>query len=346
MKHEIDLKNYSVRTDLILEQIEGNSDIQKKETKHGNVIVTSITLQKDNEELRKKKGNYITISFKDVTDITNHKTVEDIFSKELKKLIKASNLVNKKALIIGLGNDNSTPDALGPKVIENIIVTRHLFEIPSIDVEKGYTNVSAIIPGVMGNTGVESYEIISGVIKETSPDYLIVIDALASSSIKNLNKTIQITDTGISPGSGIGNKRHEISKDSIGIPVIAIGVPTVVDAATIVSDTIYYLIRKFSYSKKNINNPVNKLKHDNNINYMNEDPGDLSKEDRNKILGFIGNLSDEEFKQLIYEVLTPIGYNLMVTPKEIDFLIDKIAILLSNGINKVLHNPKSVSNIT
>ena len=165
---------------------------------------------------------------------------------------------------------------------------------------------------------------------------LIVIDALAASSLHRLNKTIQITNTGIHPGSGVGNNRKELSYKTLNIPVIAIGVPTVVDATTIVTDTFKYMEQQFSYKINNQNNKKNKLIPEKYQDYRNEN-NSLSINDKKEILGEIGILSEEEFKQLIYEVLSPINYNLMVTPTEIDFIIEKLGLLIGNGINKTLH---------
>ena len=241
---------------------------------------------------------------------------------------------NNTCLVVGLGNSKSTPDSLGPLAISNILVTNHLFEIDSIDT--GFRRVSAISPGVMGQTGIETSEIILSLIRTTRPDFVLVIDALASQSIERVNKTIQMTDTGIHPGSGVGNSRKEISKQIVGVPVIAIGVPTVVDAVTIVSDTINYMHKHYSYSKQNINNPMNKLLYNNSPNYLKKDIN-VNNEDKKVLLGIIGTLNEKEIKQLIFEVLTPIGYNLMVTPKEVDFVISRLSDIIGNGINEALH---------
>lgn len=338
---EFDLKNYKVRTDLIVDSI-GPCEIDgmiKKERSIDNIKVTDITINNNILELNKKKGKYITVSFEDVTDTNNRKKVEKVLEQELKELMHYLKIKSSdKCLVVGLGNYKSTPDSLGPKVINNLIITRHLYLIDEVKVEEGYRNVSGFTPGVMGTTGIEAHDFILGICKEIKPDFIIVIDALASSSIERVNKTIQMTNTGINPGSGVGNNRLEISEDTIGIPVIAIGIPTVVDAVTIVSDTLKYLLKKFSYSKENINNHVNKLKPITSINYLEKDVKELSIEDKEKILGFLGNLTEEEMHQLMNEVLSPIGYNLMVTPKEIDFVIDKLSEVLSTSINASLHS--------
>lgn len=326
--HEIDLSSYDIRTDLIDEVIEKDKFEYKK---RDNVKINRVELnQKEAVKINRKEGNYVTISFDDVTDFNNLEKVKNIFSIELKEIIKKNKIRDKdKCLIVGLGNIKSTPDSLGPKVINNIIVTNHIFEMNKLD--DNLRCVSAFIPGVKGDTGIESGELILSIINTISPDFIIAIDALASQSLERLNKTIQITDTGIIPGSGIGNSRKEISKDTVGKPVIAIGVPTVVGASTIVTDTINFIYRSFEFSKK----PINKL-NVGNLNYLKFNNSE-NNENKKNLLGLVGTLSEEDLKKLINEVLTPIGYNLIVSPKEIDFLIDKLADVIGNGINRALH---------
>ena len=342
---EFDLKKYKIRTDLIVESINDKLEgIIKEEKQIGDIKISDIIVENDIDEIGKKKGQYITISFDDITDTSNRKKVEKVVVEYLNKVLKNNDInENSSALVIGLGNIKSTPDSLGPKVSYNIIVTRHLYSINEIKVEEGYRNVSSFAPGVMGNTGIEARDIIFGLVKEIKPDFLIVVDALASSSIERVNKTIQITNTGISPGSGVGNSRSEISKESVGIPVIAVGIPTVVDAVTIVSDTFRYLLKKFSYNIENINNNSDKLKVSSNINYLKKGTKELSKEEKEQLLGFLGGLEEEEIHSLMHEVLTPIGYNMMVTPKEVDFVIEKLQQVLSSSINKALHKAMNIN---
>ena len=235
-------------------------------------------------------------------------------------------------MIIGLGNEKSTPDAIGPLTISKTLVTNHLYVYGQL--EEGFRRVYALSPGVMGETGIETSDFIQSLVKTTKPDFVITIDALAASSVERVNKTIQMTDAGINPGSGVGNKRKEISKDTIGVPVIAIGVPTVVDAASIVNDTIHYMYKNFAYTKQNLNNPAYKLMI--RPNYLNKNVK-IEETDKQNLFGIIGTLSNEEVKSLIYEVLTPVGYNLMVTPKEEDFIVEKISDVISGGINEALH---------
>ncbi len=337
MGHNIDLSNYKIRTDLAIEVINKKvKGIKTKEYIEDNVKITEVVIDKDAESIiNKKKGNYITIEFADVTDYENSKKVEEIFSRELTKLINKLDIKNENScLVVGLGNSKSTPDSLGPLVINNILVTNHLFELG--EVTDGYRRVSVLIPGVMGQTGLETSETINSIVNKFKPDFLIAVDALASQSVERVNKTIQMTDTGIHPGSGIGNSRKEISYETLNIPCIAIGVPTVVDAITIVSDTINYMHKHYTYSKLNINSPINKLMVY-SPNYLKEKIT-LNKKDKETLLGIVGTLDDDEIKQLLFEVLTPIGFNLMVTPKEVDFLVEKLSLIIGNGINKSLHN--------
>ena len=329
MKHEIDMSKYQIRTDLAIESINEKIKINKKT--YENITISSINLDKTRaKEINKKKGKYITIEFEDITDKENMKNIIKIFSKEIKNILPKK----ESCLIIGLGNNKSTPDSLGPLTIDKILVTNHLYELGTL--EQGYKRVSALNPGVMGETGIETSDIVKSVVDKIKPDFLIVIDALTSSSLNRINKTIQITNTGINPGSGIGNNRKEISKETIGIPVIAIGVPTTVDAVTIVSDTIEYMSKKFKYTKQNIDNPMNKLIINNNIDYSKKNIT-VTKEEKQELLGLVGKLNNEEIRQLIEEVLNPIGYNYIVTPKEIDFLIKKLSDAISEGLNIALH---------
>ena len=256
MAHEIDLSKYEIRTDMIVDSSINNNS--KCSIRNG-VKISKTTLTKNNK-YNKKPGSYITLEFDDVTDSDNMKKVSKVFKEELSKIIK----IKGKTLVVGLGNIKSTPDSLGARVIDEIIVTSYLFDM-NIDVDKNYSNVSAIKPGVTGETGIETQSIIKGVVKMIKPDLMIIVDSLSTSSLDRLNKSIQITTSGVYPGSGVGNKRKELSPKTLGIPVIVIGVPTV-------------------------------------ISYNNE------------------------------------SSNLMVTPKEIDFLIDKFVQIISYGINKSLHN--------
>lgn len=335
--HTIDLKNKGYRTDLVIDEITREKDTKlssKILEKTKNVTVEEVIID-EKTNCNKKKGIYETISFTDITDKNNFKEVEELAIKTLKNMLNKLNISsNAKILVVGLGNASSTPDALGPKTLDHVLVTRHLFLLG--DVEEGYRNVASFKPSVTGVTGIETKDLIEGIKEKIKPDILIVIDALASSSIERLNKTIQITSAGISPGSGVGNNRLEISQDTLHIPVIAIGVPTVVDGATIVENTLQLLLKKISYGIENKENEKLKLVPITNQNYLNHTK-ELSKEQKEDLLGMVGLLDEQELKSLILEVLLPVNYNMMVTPKEIDHLIEKLSLLLGNMINKSLH---------
>ena len=334
MKHSVDLEKYQIRTDLAIESIKNIDDISEEIIEDDIKITKVIIDEKISKEINKKQGNYVTIEFLDVTDSYNYEKVKNIFVREFKKFLNLLNIKkDDSCLIIGLGNSKSTPDSLGPLVINNVLVTNHLFELDELD--KDYRRVSVFCPGVMGQTGLETSDIITTIVGKFKPDFVIIIDALASQSIDRVNKTIQMTDSGIHPGSGVGNSRKEISFETLHIPCLAIGIPTVVDAITIVSDTINYMHKHYTYSKLNINNPLNKLIA--YPNYLNEKIT-LNKKDKETLLGIVGTLDDSEIKQLLFEVLTPIGYNMMVTPKEVDFLVEKLSLLIGNGLNESLHN--------
>ena len=322
--HKISLEKYNLRTDLIIER----EDIQgtKKETIKDEIYQV--------ERIEDHNDKYVSISFDDITDKDNFKTIEKTLIKELKLVLKDINIKKEDlVLIIGLGNSLSTPDSLGPKTLENILVTSYLYNLGEVD--KSYQNTAIFKPEVTGTTGIETSTIIKSLIEKTNTKLVIFIDALASSSIDHLNKVIQITTKGISPGSGVGNNREELTKNTLNIPVIAIGVPTIVEASTIVKDTLINLKKHISYQIENKDSIKTKLT---TYQDYSEQENNLSKQEEKNILGEIGLLDPTDLKQLIDEVLIPIKYNLMVTPKEIDFQIDKLSLLIANSLNKSLHD--------
>ena len=335
---EKDLSKYNIRTDLIVDLIEESPSFEKKREEDG-VIISNINLDKDNAEtIGKAPGNYTTIYFDDVTDTSNYNKVLDVLTLELSNMLSISEIKDDySCMIIGLGNEKSTADSLGVNSALKVTVTKHIYDLTG-SLEEGYRICSCLTPGVMGTTGIETSDIISSVINTVSPNFIIAIDALASDSIDRMLKTIQITNTGINPGSGIGNNRKELSFKVFKIPVIAIGVPTVVEASTIVNDTFNYMKKHFSYNISNKNNLSDKLIPTSKINYLKNNPYTLSKEESSIFLGELGNLTNFERKQLINDVLNPIGYNLIVTPKEIDFIVLKLSELIATAINNSIHN--------
>ena len=346
MKNRINLENFNIRTDLVIDtKIKGNY-LDKKKI-NDNITITNIEVNDElAKELNKKEGSYITIEFEDITNYEDRKEVTKILSDELKKLLQKKKIKeHDSCLVLGLGNRLSTPDSLGPITLDKVMITRHLF-ILNTNIKEGIREVSGLSPGVMANTGIETYDIITSLTNKIKPKFLIVIDALASSSIERINKTIQITDTGIHPGSGIGNNRKEISYDKIGIPVIAIGVPTVVESSILVNDTIDYVFQHISYIKSNFETNKLTFGHRNSKKYLETlKQHNLNNQEKKELSGILGTLDDNKKKELIYEVLNSINYNMVVTPKEIDFLIDKLAEVISSAINNSLHNAITDINI-
>jgi len=281
------------------------------EYKHGeenvgeDIKITRVKVLNEEGEkaIGKKKGNYITIDIKNlkVAGEEDIQKASEAVTKELRSLI--GNLISEKEdiLVVGLGNIYVTPDSLGPKVVQDIDITRHLLTYMPEVLEEDTRPVSAVSPGVLGTTGIETVEILKGIVDNIHPKLIIVIDALASRSIERISSTVQIADTGIVPGAGVGNKRKEITVETLGIPVIALGVPTVVEAATIAADSLDLFIQK-----------VQEEAHSNE---------------------FLNGLQEEDKYQMIKEVLQPADYNFIVTPKEIDELIENMSSVVARGIN-------------
>ena len=306
---------YNFRTDLALErrdiyqkvnklqQIEGVESTEENINENIKVSRVKITNQNGEQALGKPIGNYITIDVKKlkIAGEGEIQKASETLSNELRKIIDMHTDKQGEILIVGLGNIYVTPDALGPKVTNEIDVTRHIIKYLPQYVEEGTRPVSAIAPGVLGTTGIETVEILKGIVDNTKPKLLIVIDALASRSIDRISSTIQISDTGIVPGAGVGNTRQEISQNSLGIPVVAIGIPTVVELATLVSDGIDIFIDRLQ-EKAESNEYLNKLQQ---------------------------NDKYEEVK----EALNVGEYNMIVTPKEIDDLIENMKDIVARGIN-------------
>lgn len=305
------------RTDLALER----NEVYKEKNKLNEIDGVSVNNETINEVeisrikilneegekiLQKPAGTYITLDVKKLklADEERLSKIAETVADELRKIVGEHVNETEDILVVGLGNLYVTPDALGPKVVPEIEVTRHILEyMPSI-MPEDTRPVSAISPGVLGVTGIETMEILKGVVQNVKPKLLIVIDALATRSVDRISSSIQIADTGIVPGAGVENTRKEISKKTLGIPVIAIGIPTVVDLATITNECIDIFIESLQ-EKAMSNDYLNKLKE--NDNY-------------------------EEIK----EALVPKDYNMIVTPKEIDKLIENMSKIVSSAINMAM----------
>lgn len=308
---------YQIRTDLALETQEKMQEdhVELKGVRHlkeridKNLTISTVVIETENgaKTMGKPRGTYITIEAgnMDAGDEDYHREI----SVQLAKVIKRLAHIEKKelsVLVVGLGNREVTPDALGPRVVDNLFITRHIIKEYGKYAfgEDKVNRISSIVPGVMAQTGMESVEIIKGVIEETHPDLIVVVDALAARSTKRLNRTIQVTDTGINPGSGVGNHRHGINEKSLGVPVISIGVPTVVDAATIVNDTMFNLVTALTQSEAFA-----------------------------KMGDSLEKLNDAEKYELIRELLSPNLNAMFVTPKDIDESIKRLSFTISEGLN-------------
>lgn len=307
---------YNFRTDMAVER----NEIYKKQNslaegidgiENANKIIKDIEISKvkiTNENganaLGKPVGNYITLDVKEIKNADEERIEEiaEIMADELRTVIGEHVSDTDDILVVGLGNRYVTPDALGPKVVPEIEVTRHILEYMPKIMPEDTRPVSAISPGVLGITGIETMEILNGIVQNIKPKMLIVIDALATRKLERISSSIQIADTGIVPGAGVNNARKEISINTLGIPVIAIGIPTVVDLATITNDCINIFIENLQ-QKAMSNSTLNELKEKDNY---------------------------EEIK----EALIPKDYNMIVTPKEIDKLIDNMSEIVARGINK------------
>jgi len=310
--------SFSFRTDLAVETRDAykkaeNSDVPGVVTEEENIDDVKITRVKIETEggaeiIGKPIGNYITLDAPQIkqNDPDINEKVYKVLARELRKLIGTD--INESALVVGLGNWNVTPDALGPKAVSDVEVTRHILEYAPHVLSRPVRSVSAISPGVLGTTGMETVEVIRGVVDKVKPSFVIAVDALASRKLERISTTIQIADTGINPGSGVGNKRMAMSKETLGVPVIAVGVPTVVDAATMANDTIELVLRNMDKNNLQVSSDYDKIKSTN----------------------------QNEKYDLIKEVLNPYVGDLVVTPKEIDEIITSVSDVVAQGINHAL----------
>jgi spore protease len=311
---------FSIRTDLAVEareiykkdsgrEVPGVEVDTNNEDEGINVATVRIVDNDGAKIMGKPIGTYITMEVPGVKhyDADFHDRLSKSVAKQLAKMIDIKE--DSTTLVVGLGNWNVTPDALGPKVISKLMATRHLKQYMPDAIDEGINPVCAVSPGVLGLTGIETAEIIQGIVSKVKPDLIIVIDALASRKVERVVTTIQMGDTGISPGSGVGNKRMELTKNTLGVPVVAIGIPTVVDAATMANDTIDLMIDNLIEQAKDNKDFYNMLK---------------------------GVNKDEKY-YMIREILNPYVGNMMVTPKEIDSLIEDMSKIIANGINIALH---------
>ena len=318
----------SIRTDLAMEaremaQGQNKVDIPgvKSETvtPDEDITITRVEVVSPigEDSIGKPIGNYITLEVPGISDGDKlyEEQVKEHLANEIRRLVRLND--NSVVLIIGLGNWNVTPDAVGPKVVEKVLVTRHIFEYVPEQVDERMRQICAVAPGVLGITGIETGEIVKGIVDRVKPDLIIAIDALASRKTNRIGNTIQIADTGISPGSGVGNKRMGLTKGTLGVQTLAIGVPTVVYAHTIGRDSLEML--------------------------LNELTGQASSDNFNQLLD---GIDEEHLDRLVGEVLTEGLGDLVVTPKEVDVLIDDAAGIIADGINLAIHNGLTLEDVS
>lgn len=308
-------KNNNISVDLAIEahdivrgqlgtEIPG-ATVDRQNYENAAVTIVKIVEAQAAQMMGKPVGTYITIEAPAIRDNNRiaQKEVAEILAKQLSSLFNLPE--NANVLLVGLGNWQATPDSLGPRVVEQTIVTRHLYKYAPEELKGGMRSVSAMAPGVLGITGIETAEIIKGVVEKIQPDLIVAIDALAAGSVERIGSTIQLADTGVSPGSGIGNKRTGINNETMGVKTIAIGVPTVVHAAVIAQVTSEHFLDKLK------TNPM--------------------------FLQIYNNLSPDYTQDVINSVLAPFAGNLMVTPKEIDDLILSTSKIIAGGVSMALH---------
>lgn len=310
---------FNFRTDLAVERrdvykkannLENEVDgiESEKEEIDKNLKIERVFITNENGEnaVGKPKGTYVTIDIKNLKlarDEEIQKT-SDVLTSELSKILNKHVTRKEEILVVGLGNIYATPDSLGPKVINEIDVTRHLIKYLPQYVDENTRNVCAIAPGVLGTTGMETLEILKGIVENVKPKVVIVIDSLASRSIERISSSLQISDTGIVPGAGVGNARAELSQSTLGIPVIALGIPTVVELATLVSEGIDIFINRL--------------------------------QEKAESNDYLNNLQQNDKYEEVKEALNIGDYNMIVTPKEIDDLIENMKDIVARGINQTI----------
>ncbi|PHV71507.1 GPR endopeptidase [Sporanaerobium hydrogeniformans] len=324
MNKKTKFDNWSPRTDLALEisnTLRANKeedyvipgvDVQTEQDEEHRLTVTKVIIKDKTgeEQMGKPQGHYITVESPTIkeNDPEAHHFVIQAVAEALQSVLPKKKNKYLEVLVIGLGNRFATPDTLGPKVANKVLVTRHLsIKVPNA-IDESVCKLSSLAPGVMGLTGIETAEIISGVAEHVKPDCIIAIDALAARSASRINSTIQIADTGISPGAGVGNCRKQLNKESMGCPVIGIGVPTVVDTTTLVADTFDTLLQSM-----------------------------LKEAEHSPFYDMLKELTEQEKYQLIRENIFPEIADLFVTPKDIDEVMEYLTSIIANAINIAVH---------
>ncbi|MDA8344013.1 MAG: GPR endopeptidase [Thermaerobacter sp.] len=305
----------SWRTDLAIERHEdalGTAKsvpgVRHSESSEGGLKISQVVVESSEgaKAVGKPIGRYITFESRELRrhDREHSAAVGKRLSRELAELFPAEGGQLGEALVVGLGNWQATPDALGPQVVQRLLVTRHLQKVVPSDVQRHMRSVAAIAPGVLGLTGIETGDVVRAIVDQVEPRFVIAVDALAARDVERIASTIQIGDTGIQPGSGVGNHRAALNQETLGVPVIAIGVPTVVHAVTIARDTVKRLIAELK--------------------------GEM------QFYEILDELYDKHKEALIAQVLGEFVGDLMVTPKEIDAQIEDLSRLIAGALNTSL----------
>lgn len=329
MKNREKQRKFKIRTDLAMEaaeiakeSLEENcpiSGVSVIEQEDDDFHFTHVMVENEagSQAVGKPIGSYITIEspYLKENDLEHQEKMIGVLAAELQKLSKVKE--NDSVLVVGLGNWNITPDALGPKVVSKVFVTRHLEGCLPEEVEGKLCSVAAMSAGVMGITGIESGEIIKGLVERISPNFVIAVDALAARKASRINATIQMSNTGVSPGAGVGNPRMVLNEETLGVPVIAIGVPTVVDAATLVNDTMSHILSGM----------MEQTQAGTDFYHMLE------------------QIEEDDRYEMIRNLLDPYTENMFVTPKEVDSVIDRLSYIIANGINIGLHRGITMEDI-
>jgi spore protease len=314
------IPGFNFRTDLALEAHEAiirteelpGVNVEKEGDAEITINRVAITTPQAAARMGKEMGNYITL---EVPGLRKKNTalqdkVIRVFYKELRRIMHLNGNGAESVLVIGLGNWNVTPDALGPRVVRELLITRHILELKPEILGEGYRSVCAVAPGVLGITGLETGEIIRGIVARARPDIIVAIDALAARQMDRLATTLQVADTGVVPGSGVGNRRLGINRQTMGVPVYAIGIPTVVDAITIAGNSMEQLAE----------------------NMKRESPQGYA------FANAVQRMNWGERKEVIREVLEPFTGGLIVTPKEVDVLIEDISLVIAASLDAAFHH--------
>ncbi|WP_028043344.1 GPR endopeptidase [Candidatus Stoquefichus massiliensis] len=320
------MKKYYTRSDLAIESLAlatQDKDYKRFEKKDGNITIETFEILQTSDLYPHEIGQYVEISFPDYQDVS---TIAKHFEQQLSLFIKEkTKKIDPLILFVGLGNETLTSDAIGPRTIKHLRATHH-YPLDERHHQQYYDSL-CIAPGVMAHTGMETADIVSCLVNEYRPDLIIAIDALCAQSYEKICHVIQMNNVGIYPGSGIGNHRKSITETSMGVPVIAIGIPTVIHVSSLVSD-VYNLLE--GYFKESLD-PSTALKVGKRKRYE----GRLNEVQRRLILGEIGQLDEQKRIQLLNEVLNPIEDQFVMSDKQIDFDIEMISKILSTSINNL-----------